>query len=220
MGFMDFLFNMFPHRWLKRDAPGTFRFFIGLGNVLDKYDEMVKQVEREADVRTAVLTLPEREGEYGLNIDPSLPLDVRRNRLIVRMGEEGGPTNKKDFEAALTMLLGAPTKIITYPNEHAVIYECENNGQPINISNANEYILRNKRAHVGHSYIGKILGEGIVVSGNVRNFDVTYRRCGETITEGVRDGQLAQAGVNVLGDAYGFDVPYRRCGEAYTGEEA
>lgn len=154
MGFMDFLFNMFPHRWLKRDAPGTFRFFIGLGNVLDKYDEMVKQVEREADVRTAVLTLPEREAEHELNIDPSLPLDVRRSRLIARMQEEGGPTPKKEFEKSLTFLANTPTRIINHINEEYVTIEFDNVQQEINFDVIEEYIKRNKRAHVGHSYNG------------------------------------------------------------------
>lgn len=81
-----------------------------------------------------------------------------------------------------------------------------------------EYI---RPVHVNRAVaVAKTMTTPIIVQGDTRNFDVTYRRCGETITEGIRDGQLAQAGVNVLGDAYGFSVPYQRCGEAYTGEEA
>ncbi|MCI1696954.1 hypothetical protein [Aneurinibacillus aneurinilyticus] len=81
-----------------------------------------------------------------------------------------------------------------------------------------EYI---RPVHVNRAVaVAKTMTTPIIVQGDARNFDVTYRRCGETITEGIRDGQLAQASVHVLGDIYGFDVPYRRCGEAYTGEEA
>jgi hypothetical protein len=81
-----------------------------------------------------------------------------------------------------------------------------------------EYI---RPVHVNRAVaVAKTMTTPIIVQGDARNFDVTYRRCGETITEGIRDGQLAQASVHVLGDIYGFDVPYRRCGEAYTGEGA
>ncbi|MCP1358774.1 hypothetical protein [Aneurinibacillus migulanus] len=81
-----------------------------------------------------------------------------------------------------------------------------------------EYI---RPVHVNRAVaVAKTMTTPIIVQGDARNFDVTYRRCGETITEGVQDGQLARAGVHIFGDVYGFDVPYQRCGEAYTGEEA
>lgn len=217
MGFMDFLLNMFPHRWLKRDAPGTLRLFKGLGAVLDLYYSKVRQVEQEADVRTAVYSLPERETEYGLNIDPSLPLEARRNRLIVRMREEGGPTNKKAFESALTMMLGVPTKVITHPTEQSVIYEYEETGKLVNVAAADEYIRRNKRAHIGHTFGSKTKGGTILLKAKAYQHSVDFPICGlEVPTTASVSGQIVSQGLSVSGTEYhhrvdapitGFEVP-------------
>lgn len=101
MGFKDFLLSFFPHRWLDPKSAGNIRLFGGLGLVLDQYDALVSQVKQEMRVSTAVDSIPFREAEYGLPVNPSLPLGVRRSNIMAKMRERGGPITKPDLLNAL-----------------------------------------------------------------------------------------------------------------------
>jgi hypothetical protein len=155
MGFKEFLLNMIPHRWLDPLKAGTQRLFGGLGAVLDIYDSMVKKIEQESSVRTAVDTLGTRETEYGIPVDPSMSLEGRRTRLIVRMREGAAPITKPEFEASLSILFGSSVRVITVLNEPYMTIEFEEVGNSIDFNVVEDYIRRNKRAHVGHGYSSK-----------------------------------------------------------------
>jgi len=101
LGFKLFLLSFFPHRWLDLKGQGNQRLFGGLGTVLDKYDALVNQVKQEMRVSTAVETIPIRETEYGIPINPAVSLDVRRANIIAIMREPGGPMTKSDLINAL-----------------------------------------------------------------------------------------------------------------------
>jgi hypothetical protein len=216
----EILRSYFPKRWFLYNGINMDRLLNGLIIAIEEGQRVIERIEREGRILTSVDSLDEKETELRIQSGEYLSLEERRRRIIARQWERGGPTNTEQFEKSMTYLLATPITIVPDYNDFSVAYEYEETGHSINLDVAQEYIKRNKLAHLAHSYIGKTIGEKVIVSGSARHFDVTYRRCGETITEGIRDGQLAQASVHVLGDIYGFDVPYRRCGEAYTGEGA
>lgn len=101
MGFREFLLSFFPHRWLDLKGTGNTRLFGGLGMVLDDLDAKVTSIKAESIVRTAVESIPVREVEYGLPINPALPLEVRRSNIIAKKRERGGPITKPDLLNAL-----------------------------------------------------------------------------------------------------------------------
>jgi hypothetical protein len=97
LGFKDFLLTVFPHRWLDLKAPGVIRLFGGIGAIFDELDNLVKQVQSESRVATAVHTIPDREAEYGILIKPALSIEVRRANLLARERDKGGPITKDEL---------------------------------------------------------------------------------------------------------------------------
>ncbi|QDX91062.1 DUF2313 domain-containing protein (plasmid) [Brevibacillus laterosporus] len=153
MGFKDFLFSFFPSGWLNPKLEGNKRFFNGIGNSLDYVYDLAHQVELESSVSTAVLTLSDREIEYGLAPDPSLDVESRRSRLLARMQEEDGPVNTEDFEKALGVLSSGVAKVIPNHNNYSVLYHLTvTSSFHLNLTLLEEYIRRNKLAHYAHSF--------------------------------------------------------------------
>ncbi|AYK08845.1 putative phage tail protein [Brevibacillus laterosporus] len=153
MGFKDFIFSFFPSGWLNPSADGNKRFFGGLGKSFDYVYDLAHQVELESSVSTAVFTLSDREIECGLAPDPSLDVEFRRARLIARTQEEDGPVNTEDFEKALGLLSNGIAKVIPDHANYSVTYHLEfSKSLTLNLLLLEEYIRRNKLAHLAHSY--------------------------------------------------------------------
>ncbi|TPG88420.1 DUF2313 domain-containing protein (plasmid) [Brevibacillus laterosporus] len=153
MGFKDFIFSFFPSGWLNPSADGNKRLFGGIGKSMDYVYDLAHQVQQESSVSTAVLTLSDREIEYGLAPDPSLDVESRRARLLARMQEEDGPVNTEDFEKALGLLSNGIAKIIPNHNDYSVLYHLTvTSSFHLNLTLLEEYIRRNKLAHLSHSY--------------------------------------------------------------------
>ncbi|WP_027416200.1 putative phage tail protein [Aneurinibacillus terranovensis] len=184
MGFKDFLYNTFPHRWLDRKDAGNERLFGGLGNVLDYLYSFVEKVQKEANPATAEDLLPTLESMYGLTIDASLPLQDRQNRLIARMRERGGTIRKEVFEEGLSLLLGTPVTIVPDIPNYAVEYQYQETGAAINLALAEDYVVRNKRAHIRHTYSSHTIAEAITLQQNAYSQVVDFPVCGLFYTEG------------------------------------
>lgn len=154
MGFKDFIFSFFPSGWLNPSADGNKRFFGGLGKSIDYVYDLAHQVELESSVSTtAVFTLSDREIECGIAPDPSLDVEFRRARLLARMQEEAGPVNTEDFEKALGLLSNSKARIIPDHPNYSVTYHLEfSKSLTLNLLLLEEYIRRNKLAHLAHSY--------------------------------------------------------------------
>jgi hypothetical protein len=152
MGFKEFLLAIFPRRWLNPNAPGVIRLLGGLGASLDEYDSLVKQVKHEIRVSTAVETIPAREVEYGLPVDPSLPIETRRANIIARKRERGGPVTKDD----LVNMLRAYGLEVTILNDynHAVmkIHVESPPGEPPGFRQIQAFVENVCRAHVGKEW--------------------------------------------------------------------
>ncbi|KKX52557.1 MULTISPECIES: putative phage tail protein [Brevibacillus] len=154
MGFKDFLFNHFPHRWLDPNKPGTARIFNGLGNILDYAFSLVEKVSAESRIRTSVDSLSDREMESGLPVSPALDIETRRNRILAKKREVGGPVNTEDFTAALSLLSGYAVEIIPDHNRYFVTYKFSGRVERWNLDlgSVESYIQSNKLAHLGYAY--------------------------------------------------------------------
>ncbi|CEH29486.1 putative phage tail protein [Aneurinibacillus migulanus] len=184
------------------------------------YDEQERDdIFAQLLIVTATWGLERWEKEFGVQHAPGDSYELRRARLEAKVISKSKSNPKRIEEIVNSFVPSKSAKVYRIPDEYAFeafVPVDELQWMPEII----KAVEKAKPAHLEFILTGIYRAESIIVGGDARNFDVTYRRCGETITEGVRDGQLAQAGVNVLGDVYGFAVPYQRCGEAYTGEEA
>lgn len=172
MGFKEFLIAIFPHRWIDTKAPGNTKLFSGLGAILDQVDGLVNQARQEMRVSTAVETIPTREVEYGLPIDPSQTLATRRANLINKMREKGGAVNKDD----LIKMLRTYGIEATIQNIHELyvmkIRIVSTKGEPENFAQIQAFVEGVTRAHVG------------------KEWEFTYTTYGELLGWGLTYGQL------------------------------
>lgn len=152
MSFEKFLYDHFPHRWLDPKKPGTARLIVGLAKTLDYCNELLEMVKRESRTMTAFYSLADREVEYGLSVAPELSIDQRRRRIIAAKRENGGATKKQEFEDGLSIIVGAPTKLIPLINEYAIIFEFDLKDDFNDFHSLEEFVNRKKRAHIAHSY--------------------------------------------------------------------
>ena len=179
MEFKDFLVAIFPHRWLNPGAPGNTRLFTGLGVVLDQMDDLVNQIQKEMLISTAVETIPAREAEYGLPIDPSLTLATRRANLINKKRERGGPINKDELIKTLRTY-GIEAMIQNIHSLHVMkIKIVSTKGEPDNFTQIKQLVEGITRAHVGKEWefsytaYGEIMGWGLTY-GQIKALGLTY----------------------------------------------
>lgn len=152
MGFKEYLFNFFPHRWLDIKKDSTAKLFEGLGKILDYAYDLVEMVKSESRIKTAVRSLGDREIEHGLPVDIALDVEIRRKRILAKKREQGGPVNTQDFEAALALFVGGTAKIIPDHSNYFVFYRLESPTESFNLSVIEEYVKDNKLAHLAHAY--------------------------------------------------------------------
>lgn len=149
MAFKDFLFSFFPHRWLNPKAPGVIRLLGGIGATLDEIFDLAKQVQNEMRIATAVATIPDRETEFGIPVDPIIPIEIRRASLIAREREKGGSITSLDIIAALGVY-GVNVTIQNNPNIYEMLIRMDPESVDVpGFTQMNVYLERARRAHVG-----------------------------------------------------------------------
>lgn len=180
MGFKEFLLNFIPHRWLDKNSSGTIRLFQGLGQALDYVMSLVDMVKKESRVKTAVNSLGIREVEHGLPVDQAMDIETRRNRILAKKREQGGPVNTQDFESALGMFVGGKAKIIPNHSNYFVMYRLESPTETFNLPVIEEYVKDNKLAHLAHAY--NLSGNGSHIEFSTPDKPIahvsTYQACG------------------------------------------
>lgn len=168
----DFIKGYFPRRWFAEDAAGYDRLITMMAIGMKTGQDIVERVYAEAFVGTAVATLGEREALLALPSGQNLDIELRRNRIRARKWQRGGPTNKKDFEAALSQLSGGAKSRLNpdFPN-FSVLYEIDTTN--LNLPLLEEYILRNKLAHLAHAYHAKGFASEVLYSSPVETIVYT-----------------------------------------------
>jgi hypothetical protein len=152
VNFIHFLKGIFPLRLLKSDSSSNDRLLGGLGTTLDSMDALLKAVKNETKVSMAVDTIPIRELELGIPIDPSVPIEVRRASIIARMREQSRPITKPD----LIIAVRAFGIILDIQNDRSnsvmqlVVLSPE--GIPAGIDQLEVFIEELCRAHVGKTW--------------------------------------------------------------------
>ncbi|MDC0763489.1 DUF2313 domain-containing protein [Brevibacillus sp. AG] len=152
---MDMQSNLrgyFARRWFLHNGEQFDRLIRLISVALSVSESVAATLLREAHVYTAVDTLSDAEKQLGLPSGDHLPIDERRRRIIARNYERGGPTSTKDFEAALSMLANAKATVIPLYSDFAVVYKLEVGTAKLNLPILEEYIRKNKLAHLEHSY--------------------------------------------------------------------
>lgn len=209
----------FPRRW--------FKFF---GNDIDRLLEVVsvgvlealnssEKLYNEILVKTSTESLDEKERVFNIRSGEHLNIEDRRNRIIARQWERGGPTNNPDFEAALSLLSGTKVFIEAVYNTFDVYYKFQVADTEIDLSKPDlyEYIKRNKLGHLRHHLLAETKEETIALSGSEYNFSVEYPICGEFFTESI-GGVADESNIGIESKEYSFIVQYPICGEFYAGE--
>lgn len=149
---IEALKSHFPKRWFKYDGTGIQRLLEVQAESIYLAAKAVNEANRETYDSTAVVTLPDKERVFKLNATSEMSIKERQKRLIARRWERGGPTNTVDFENSLSLLIGAPTKIIPNYNDFSILLSFSYYGQKLNYPIIEEYIRRNKLGHLQHIY--------------------------------------------------------------------
>ncbi|TPG70778.1 DUF2313 domain-containing protein [Brevibacillus laterosporus] len=143
----------FARRWFLHGGEEHERLLQILSSAIVVCEEIAEKVLKEILVQTAEESLRNCEKELGLSSGENLSLEERQNRILARNYERGGPTNTADFERALSTLANAKAKVIPNYPDFSVTYHLEFSKSPtLNLLLLEEYIRRNKLAHLAHSY--------------------------------------------------------------------
>ncbi len=148
MAFKEFIFSHFPHRWLNKKAEGTKKLFTGLGKILDWVQEYANIVIRNNSTRTSVEILQEMENEYGIVINPSADIKLRRARIIAKKRMVDSPITKIGL-VSIFEALGIQIEIKSYFNESIMLFIIKTNILSISFSEMIDVLHKNIRAHVG-----------------------------------------------------------------------
>ncbi|MBG9798452.1 DUF2313 domain-containing protein [Brevibacillus laterosporus] len=143
----------FARRWFLHGGEEHERLLNILAAGISVCEEIAEKVLKEILVQTAEESLVNYEKELGLLSGENLSLEERQNRIIARNYERGGPTNTPDFERALSTLANAKAKVIPFYADFSVVYQLAlNNHFQLNLGLLEEYVRRNKLAHLYHSF--------------------------------------------------------------------
>ncbi|MCG9966876.1 YmfQ family protein [Pelotomaculum terephthalicicum JT] len=109
-------------------------------------------MKQEARVSAAVESIPTRETEYGLAIDPSLTIATRRANILNKMKKRGGPIKKEDLIEALRTY-GIEATIQNFYNLHVMKIRISGvRGVPDDFEKIQSFVESICRAHVGKGW--------------------------------------------------------------------
>lgn len=100
-------------------------FFQAIGTVLGPIYDMSEQLRYETSPATANLLLPYFEAQYGIQADPSMTLDQRREVVVAAMRSKGACTPARLADSVSAALGGVPVEIIEYAGNSLVFTEIE-----------------------------------------------------------------------------------------------
>lgn len=99
--------------------------FQTIGSVLGPLYDTSEQLMLETSPATTTLLLPYFENEYGIQADPTMSLEQRREVVVAAMRSKGACTPARLADSVSAALGGAPVEIIEYAGDKIIFTEIE-----------------------------------------------------------------------------------------------
>lgn len=99
--------------------------FQTIGSVLGPLYNTSEQLMLETSPATSTLLLPYFENEYGIQADPTMSLEQRREVVVAAMRSKGACTPARLADSVSAALGGAPVEIIEYAGDKIIFTEIE-----------------------------------------------------------------------------------------------
>ena len=99
--------------------------FQTIGSVLGPLTDTSDQLMLETSPATSTLLLPYFEAEYGIQADPTMTLEQRREVVVAAMRSKGACTPARLADSVSAALGGAPVEIIEYAGDKIIFTEIE-----------------------------------------------------------------------------------------------
>lgn len=99
--------------------------FQTIGSVLGPLYDTSEQLMLETSPATSTLLLPYFENEYGIQADPTMSLEQRREVVVAAMRSKGACTPARLADSVSAALGGAPVEIIEYAGDKLIFTEIE-----------------------------------------------------------------------------------------------
>lgn len=99
--------------------------FQTIGSVLGPLTDTSDQLMLETSPATSNLLLPYFENEYGIQADPTMTLEQRREVVVAAMRSKGACTPARLADSVSAALGGAPVEIIEYAGDKLIFTEIE-----------------------------------------------------------------------------------------------
>lgn len=87
-------------------------FFQAIGSVLEPVCDLAEQLMHETSPSTTTLLITYYENEYGIQGDPTMTIEQRRNVVIAAMRSKGACTPARLADAVSAALGGAPVEVL------------------------------------------------------------------------------------------------------------
>ncbi|MFD0682367.1 MULTISPECIES: putative phage tail protein [unclassified Paenibacillus] len=168
-----------PRRWFQYNGTEMDRLLEVLAVGLYEGKKIVEKINKELPVSTSEDSFDEKEMMLGLNNGGSMNTEERRKRIIAKQWERGGPTNKAQFENALSYLTGYEVELdADYMNFILLIKFNAPPSTLLNLPVIEDYIRRNKLAHLSHQISLVDNQEMFLYFGNVLHIgdNITFRQ--------------------------------------------
>ena len=99
--------------------------FQTIGSVLGPLYDTSEQLMLETSPATTTLLLPYFENEYGIQADPTMTIEQRREVVVAAMRSKGACTPARLADSVSAALGGAPVEIIEYAGDKIIFTEIE-----------------------------------------------------------------------------------------------
>ena len=99
--------------------------FQTIGSVLGPLTDTSDQLMLETSPATSTLLLPYFEAEYGIQADPTMSLEQRREVVVAAMRSKGACTPARLADSVSAALGGVPVEIIEYAGDKIIFTEIE-----------------------------------------------------------------------------------------------
>lgn len=99
--------------------------FQTIGSVLGPLYDTSEQLMLETSPATSTLLLPYFENEYGIQADPTMSLEQRREVVVAAMRSKGACTPARLADSVSAALGGAPVEIIEYAGDKLIFTEID-----------------------------------------------------------------------------------------------
>ncbi len=210
-------------RFLQRVSPIYDNSFVGLwmfeaiGREYDDLWELVRTLADQITPDTATWAIELWEQRYGIEPDPSIPLEERRT-VVQRASEKPSPFTPARLEKALSNITGRKAMVLDYisPYTFAIYLIATDTQKNTSTIDLKKYVDSKKPSHLSYGITFQA-DEGVSVSVETQWWRLTYPYAGSGIRAGEYPdtntvGRTINPGIAAEADAGGYSIPYPICG--------